>query len=174
MSEDTATVIPVALSAFAIFASWAIAGSVWSSRTKALARAFPDDEVLSAGRSRAIALASAAYVRRGEWIEGPSTFPSFFTIVISQTGVGFWKTRNSRMVSVGWDELGPVTQVLIPNSPRKTRGINFQIRSDGATIDLPVMVVGRGPFGLFVQSKRAIEAVCTRAESWRLASSRRV
>jgi hypothetical protein len=170
MGSNISVAIPAAIFVIGVFAMWAAWGLIWQGRTRVLARRFPGSETINGIRSKVLDSTSAAYVSRGEWVEGPGAFPMTFTVVIDRTGISFWRTRNSQIVSIAWADLGPVTFVKISQSPRSFRGINFQVLSDGARIDLPVIAIGRGPFGQFVQSKSAIEAVCLRAESWRLTS----
>jgi len=173
MGLNISVAIPAAIFVAAMFGIWAVWGLVWKGRTSALARRFPGSETIDGVRSKVLDSTSAAYVSRGEWLDGPGAFPMTFAIVIDRTGVSFWKTSNSQLVSIAWADLGPVTFVRISQSPRSFRGINFQVLRDGVRIDLPVIPIGRGPFGQFVQSKSAIEAVCLRAESWRQASGAR-
>ena len=174
MDVNLTVAMPGALFVVGILAVWAIWGVVWSSRTRALARIFPDSEVISGIRSKALDMATAAYVSRAQWIDGPGAFPLSFTVVMTPEGASFWKSRRSQIVSVPWSDLGPVTFILIPQSPRRFRGINFQVTSETSPIDLPIIAIGRGPFGQFAQSKAAIQSACTRAESWRLAAAARV
>lgn len=168
MDPNFSVLFPGAFLLLGLIVIWGAWGLGWQSRTWALARRFPQSVAIGVIRSRELNQAASAYVARGEWMDGPGAFPLAFTIVIGRDGVSFWKTRNSVIVEIPWADLGGVTFLRISQPPRNFRGLTFSVLSDGSRIELPVIPIGRGPFGQFVQTKLIIEAVCRRAESWRL------
>jgi hypothetical protein len=170
LNANFGVALPAALLALGVVGLYAMLSIVWTSRTRTIARAFPDSAVIGGMGSRALDLECTSYVSRGQWPEGPGAFPMAFTVVIGPAGVSFWKKRNSLIFSMEWADLGPVTFIVISQSPRRFRGLNFQIIGEGSVIGLPVIAVGRGLFGQTALSRTAIEKICVRAEKWRSAA----
>jgi hypothetical protein len=145
----------------AVLALWAVLAGTATRRTQRVRTAFPNSVVLQGGTGTALQRVL------DQWAEGP-VLPLFFSLVADASGVSFWRDAHTRIDSIDWAHVRGEKVVLVRERGRFTRGIQLTIKSHAATFDLPIIVLGAGPFGSLPLANTDLDEVCRRFEALRL------
>jgi hypothetical protein len=149
---------------FVVVALWTIYALPAYLRHRKTVTANPGAIVLSSGSG------SAMNSVLDGWLDGPGALPLLFNLVATPKGMTLQKGTDSVLLSVPWRKVKSVTPTLVQERARLTRGIQFVVRSNGAEVTLPFIILGRGPFGSFPESAGAISRACAAMDVWRQAA----
>ena len=157
-----AAVLGTVGAAFVVFAVWALYSLPAYVNNRRIVAASPGAIVLATG------CGSAMNQVLDDWSEGPAGFPLLFSLVATPMGIVLRKRADSELLSIPWRDVASVTPMMIQERARTSNGVQLAVRSHGAEVLLPFIILGRGPFGSFPERTAVISRACAAMESWRL------
>lgn len=152
---------------FAVYGSAAIWNLGTLLRNRRIRVARPGSLILGGVRSRELV---EAVPRLGKDLQSlDHSVPLSLSLTFSSQSVEMWTGwgRPEKVFSFEWKDVEQIRFVEIAELGRRSRGIELAIRSDPGTTNVPFIVTGRGPAGLFPETEAHLVGYAQEAEALR-------